>query len=84
MAKIAVEDSLQNIKEALQNSGHAVVSMDESNLSGCQCCVISGQDKDVMGMADRAAQCSVINASGMTADEVVQQVNERVSQLTTT
>lgn len=78
MAKIAVEDSLTNVKQALQNNGHEVVSMDAANLSGCDCCVISGQDKDMMGMADTATKASVVNAQGITADEVVQQVNSRL------
>ena len=83
MARIAVEDSLQDVKDALQNSGHTVVPMEEGNLANCQCCVISGLDKDVMGMAERAAKGSVINARGMTADEVVQQIDRHVSQVAT-
>lgn len=79
MAKIAVEGSMQDVQSALQSSGHEVVTMNESNIQGCQCCVISGQDKNVMGMADRATQASVINAEGMTADEIVAQVNQRVN-----
>lgn len=79
MAKIAVEGSMQDVQSALENSGHEVVTMNESNIQGCQCCVISGQDKNVMGMADRATQASVINAEGMTADEIVAQVNQRVN-----
>lgn len=70
---------MQDVKSALQSSGHEVVTMDESNAQSCQCCVISGQDKNVMGMADRATQASVINAEGMTADEIVAQVNQRVN-----
>ncbi|WP_019532622.1 YkuS family protein [Paenibacillus ginsengihumi] len=78
MARIAVENSLQSVKEALQQSGHDVVSMEGGGLEGCDCCVISGQDKNVMGMAETATQASVINAQGMTAEEVLQQVNQRL------
>lgn len=81
MARIAVEDGLQDIKDALQNSGHEVVSLDATNLINCQCCVISGIDKDVTGIADRATEASVINANGLTTAEVVDQVNQRVNML---
>lgn len=79
MARIAVEDSLNHIKQALQNSGHEVLSMSE-NMENCDCCVISGADKDVMGIADRAVQGAVINAQGMTAEEVVRRVDESLKQ----
>jgi hypothetical protein len=79
MARIAVENNLNHVKEALQNSGHEVVDM-TGNLDNCDCCVISGVDKDVMGIADRVASGSVINAQGMTAEEIVRRVDESVQQ----
>lgn len=78
MAKIAVENSLGNVRQVLQQNGHQVVSMDE--LSGADCCVISGQDQNMLGIAEIATQASVINAQGLTADEVLERVNERVGQ----
>ena len=78
MAKIAVENSLTNVKQALENSGHQVVSMDTGSVQNCDCCVISGQDKNMMGFAQTATQASVINADGLSADEVVRQVNDRL------
>lgn len=77
MAKIAVENGLSDVKNALQSGGHEVVSMD--NLENCACCVISGQDKNVMGMGNTATKVSVINAQGLTANEVLEQVNSRLS-----
>lgn len=79
MAKIAVENSLEDVKNALQQNGHEVVSMDSGNLQNCDCCVISGQDQNMMGMSETATQASVINAQGMTADEIVQRVNQSLS-----
>jgi hypothetical protein len=79
MAKVAVEDSLGTVKAALQNSGHQVVTM-SNNLDDCACCVISGQDKNVMGMADAVTSASVINAEGMTDDEIVRRVDQALKQ----
>lgn len=75
MARIGVEDSLGQVKQQLQSSGHEVVSMEDKN---CDCYVISGQDRNMMGIAEAVTSASVINAEGLTADEIVQQVNQRV------
>jgi putative N-acetylmannosamine-6-phosphate epimerase len=80
MARIGVENSLSDVKQALQRNGHDVVSLDASNAAQCDCCVISGQDKDMMGMADIATQASVINAQGMTSDQVLHEINQRVGK----
>ncbi|WP_199616679.1 YkuS family protein [Paenibacillus alkalitolerans] len=79
MARVAVENSLNNVKDALRNNGHEVMDL-SGGLDACDCCVISGEDKNMMGMADRATMASVINAQGMTADEVLRRVDESVRQ----
>ncbi|WP_153126400.1 YkuS family protein [Peribacillus tepidiphilus] len=79
MAKIGVEQSLTNIQEALRERGHEVVELkQESDANGCACCVVSGLDSDVMGMQDVSIQGSVINASGLTAEEVCQEVENKL------
>jgi hypothetical protein len=78
MAKIAVENTLTNVKQALESSGHQVVGMDLQSIQNCDCCVISGQDKNMLGIAETATKAAVINAQGLSADEVLEQVNQRV------
>ncbi|MFG6116844.1 YkuS family protein [Halobacillus sp. MO56] len=79
MSKIAVEESLSDISSALQQKGYDVITLkNEQDVQGCDCCVISGQDKNVMGMAGVSTQQSVINADGSTAEEVCQQVEQRL------
>lgn len=80
MAKVAVENSLTNVKQALQDKGHDVVAL-SANMDACDCCVISGEDKDMMGIADRTTKASVINAQGMTVDEIVQRVDQSMQQV---
>ncbi len=79
MAKIAVEDSLTNVKQALRDNGYDVVNMEPGGAESCDCYVISGQDKNMLGMADTETKASVINAEGLTAEQVVEQVNRRVA-----
>ncbi|WNQ13836.1 YkuS family protein [Paenibacillus aurantius] len=77
MARIAVENSLSHMTEALQNSGHEVVSMDQAE--GCDCCVISGQDANMMGISNAVTQASVINAEGLTDEEILNRINESMA-----
>jgi hypothetical protein len=76
--KVAVEESLNHLKQMLQNNGCEVVSM--NNLSDADCCVISGQNKNFMGIAETATKASIINAEGLTDEEIVEQVKQRVNQ----
>jgi hypothetical protein len=79
MAKIGVEESLSDIQQALREKGHDVVQLrQESDAQNCDCCVVTGLDSNVMGMQDTFTKGSVIEANGMTADEVCQQVESRL------
>jgi len=79
MARIGVEQSLSNVKDVLMEKGYNVVDLkNEEDAKNCDMAVISGQDKDVMGIADVVTENSVINAQGVSAEEVCDMVNERI------
>ncbi|MGG3468864.1 YkuS family protein [Neobacillus pocheonensis] len=79
MAKIGVEQSLTNISQVLREKGYDVVDLkQESDAQNCDCCVVSGLDSNVMGMQDTTTKASVIDANGLSADEVCQQVESRL------
>lgn len=79
MAKIGVEAGLTDVQQSLQEMGHEVVQLhQESDAQGCDCCVITGQDQNVMGISNTVTQGSVIQASGLTANEICEQVGSRV------
>jgi glutamine amidotransferase PdxT len=79
MAKVGVEQSLTNIQQALREKGHEVVELKrESDAQNCDCYVITGLDSNMMGMQDTFTKSSVIDANGMSADEVCQQVENRL------
>jgi hypothetical protein len=84
MAKIAVEQSLNNVKDTLRNNQFEVVDWradQQSSISDVSCYVISGLDKNVMGIADIQANIPVINTDGMTQEEVLEQVQQRVQMV---
>jgi len=79
MPKIGVEQSLTNVQEALRARGYEVVSLrQESDAKGCDCCVITGQDSNVMGIQNAVTEGSVIEARGLTAEEICERVEERL------
>lgn len=79
MAKVGVEQSLTDIQQALREKGYDVVELkQESDAQNCDCCVVTGLDSNVMGMAGTSTKASVIEASGLTADEVCQHVANRI------
>ena len=85
--KIAVEDSLDNIKELLINKGYDVSTLktpllayDDDTDYGFgdenyyDAIVISGQSQNLMGVTKRITDAAVIDASGKTPDEVYNQI----------
>lgn len=79
MARIGVEHSLTDVQEALKARGHEVVPLrGENDAKGCDCCVITGQDANVMGIQNAISAGSVIEASGLTAEEICQKVEEKL------
>ena len=72
--KVAVEDNLTNIKNVLQQKGYTVVnpkSRDEVLAS-----VVMGMDKNLMDIQTAANRAPVIDASGLTAEQVVAKIEQ--------
>ncbi|WP_419880988.1 YkuS family protein [Peribacillus sp. B-H-3] len=79
MAKIGVEQSLANVQQALVEKGYDVVALNqESDAQGCDFCVVTGLDSNVMGMQDTSIKGSVIDANGLSADEVCEQIQQKM------
>ncbi|MEK3886251.1 YkuS family protein [Bacillus sp. FSL K6-3431] len=79
MATIGVERSLTNVQQALLDKGYNVVPIhNESDIKNCDCCVVSGVDSNIMGIQTAVIQGSVIEASGLTAEEVCQAVENKI------
>ncbi|PTM59325.1 YkuS family protein [Desmospora activa] len=80
--RVAVERGLSQISQYLRQQGCEVedLSADNMDANNYACCVISGGDKDMMGIQNVQFQGSVINAEGMTADEVYQAVQQRIGK----
>ncbi|MFB6497648.1 YkuS family protein [Bacillus haynesii] len=77
--KIGIEQSLSDVEAALKEKGYEVVTMKtEDDAKGCDCCVVTGLDTDMLGISDTITGASVIQATGLTADEICQQVEQKL------
>ncbi|MFJ7679536.1 YkuS family protein [Peribacillus sp. NPDC097264] len=82
MSKIGVEESLTNIQEALRDKGFDVVEIkQEADAKNLDCCVVTGLETNVMGISDTSIKASIIDADGLTADEVCRQVENKMNSI---
>lgn len=76
---IAVEEELSSVVNVLENAGYHVVGMDDPGWKDAAAVVISGVDRDFMDAQNISTRASVIDASGLTAEQVLKVVEDRTS-----
>ncbi|MFT9486342.1 YkuS family protein [Tepidibacillus infernus] len=76
MPRVAMEQSLNYLKDYLTSQGVEVTDLNQQT-GQVDAVIISGQDKDVMGMEDITSKVPVINARGLTPEEVYQAINRQ-------
>lgn len=70
--KVAVEENLSAIKQALEKSGYTVVSP-KSN-ENVMACVVMGMDNNLMDIQNTITKAPVIDAAGMTPEQVISRI----------
>ena len=79
MQQIGVERTLPEVKSELEDRGYEVLTLeDEEDARECDCCVITGLDKGMMGWENVFTEGSVINAQGSDIEEICQRVEQRL------
>lgn len=76
-SRVAVEGSLTNIARDLRTQGYEVVDLNSNEIQNVNAVVVSGEDNNVMNMADIKTKAPVINARGMTAEQVRSEIEKR-------
>jgi hypothetical protein len=76
-AVVAVDRDLGPYEAALRDAGYHVVPLDSARLHEASAIVVDGIDERVMGIETPLTPAPVINATGMTAEEVVREVRRR-------
>lgn len=79
--KIAVQKGLTPVQEYLEAQGYAVETVEFDAFTKAQnedydAIVLTGMSKDFLGMQDTATAAPVIDATGMTPEEVFEQINQ--------
>ncbi|SNX55107.1 YkuS family protein [Thermoanaerobacterium sp. RBIITD] len=82
--KIAVERQLSSVKRYLTDKGYDVVNLEQnSELSGIDikdydAIVITGQHRDMLGYENTITKSPVIDAAGLTPEDVESQIKRSI------
>lgn len=84
MHKIGVDKELGPVGEYLREHGYSVSEIDTVNpdLSGdFDAVVISGLERDMFGMHNTTTRTPIIDATGMTPEEVLDKVKSKIDRI---
>ena len=81
MQKIAVQKGLTPVKDYLTDHGYTVETVDLDAFSKAQnenydAIVLTGMNKDFLGIEETATSAPVIDATGMTPEEIYEQIQQ--------
>lgn len=74
---IAVDETLSAVRQYLEDNGYETTGLEEG-LNEAAVIVVSGMDRDFLGDETITAEVPVIDAAGLTADEVLGQVERKI------
>lgn len=75
--KVAVEDGLSNVTQALHAAGFQTTALEGQTLYNVQAVVVAGNGTDVLA-PEVNLRIPVVNAAGRTAEEVVEILRDRL------
>ena len=82
MDRIAVQEGLKTFKDYLSNKGYSVevIKNNDSfnNFKNFDAVVLSGMNKDFLGIQDTKTRVPVIDATGMTPEDVYNQLSKEL------
>jgi hypothetical protein len=82
-AKVAVESELSNVSEYLESEGYKVIEFQHNDelqdeLEDVDAIITTGLDEDFLGMHDIQTDAIVIEASGLSAQEIAMMLEKRL------
>ncbi|AFQ44523.1 YkuS family protein [Desulfosporosinus meridiei] len=75
---IAVEEGLGNVIQALHNAGFKTTPLEGQPFKNVRAAVVKGDGTDILA-SEWSEKMPVINASGRSADEIVDLLRDRLS-----
>ncbi|MDI6617727.1 MAG: YkuS family protein [Clostridiales bacterium] len=85
MKNIGVEKNLTNVIEYLTMQGYKIHEFDTSQknskdfIDGFDAVIVSGIDKNLMGIQNTGAKTSIIDANGLTPQDIQKQIEQRLN-----
>ena len=82
MKKVAVQNGLTAISDFLCKEGYKVKEFDNRKknagnfLNKYDAVIVTGENQNIMGIEDTISNTSIIDATGMTAEEVVLRIDK--------
>ena len=83
MKKIAVQEGLDVIKDYLSEEGYTVNEFDNRKknagnfLDRYDAVIVTGENQNVMGVEDTISTTPIINATGMTGEQIKNRIEEQ-------
>lgn len=80
MKTVAVEQGLTPVKQFLQSQGCQVVDLSNASepANGASCMVVTGGDKNFMGIQSVTQNIPIISAEGLTPEDVYSRVKQHI------
>lgn len=78
-ATVAIENQLTPYSQALSDAGYRVVPLTDTTLKSAEAVVVQGSDDNFLGIEDPLTKAPIINATGLTAQQVVNEVKRRTA-----
>jgi len=80
--RIAVQSGLTNVESALKARGFEITKFTNGTMSNVDGAVVTGMSNNFMGIADtNGNKFPIVEANGLTADEIVNSLQERFRRL---
>ena len=83
MKKVAVQNGLSTITDYLSKEGYTVKEFDNRKknagnfLNKYDAVVVTGENQNIMGIEDTISSTTIIDATGMTAEEVKVRIEDK-------
>ena len=83
MKKVAVQKGLSEVKDYLKDEGYTVKEFDNSKknaghfLDRYDAVIVTGENQNIMGVQETISSTPIIDATGMTGEEIKKQIESR-------
>lgn len=83
MQKIAIDEKLSPIEDFLKRKGYDTqcINMNSENVKNqnYDAFIVSGGDENILGIQDTVSKAPVINAAGLTPEQIDQKIKQKLS-----